>query len=403
MIGRQQLSQLYSASNGIVPQLMILMFVSSVGRGFTTPYVNLYLDHIGASGTVIGSIVGLVALVELFVSPFLNNLADKYRRHRFLLKIQYLFFAIGSFLLATTQNLVFVAMFVVLIELGKRSAIVLSIQLTLVRLEQIERAILGRIRGFNALGFSAANLIQGIIYTASGYLGMFIWGGIFSLMAVWYTRALPREATTHQRDNTMAPRKRKFYFFVLIQIFVQLGALSGFTFWLIHFTNNLGIYPTDIGLIIAIGALAEFPFFVMFDSIVRRFDVRLVYTLGAFGLSLIWLVTGIIPSPIWVIPWLIGRGFSFALLNMSTHILISRISDPRNVATNQALLQITVPGVATLFGAPLMGWIYDHQPAPIYFALCMLLMIVGALIMVIVYRYMTPTLIEADSTPKHEL
>lgn len=394
---RRYLAQYQKPPDNVIVQLMALMFFSSVGRGIVSPYVSLYLSQVGATGAVIGTIVAISSLVELILSPILNNYADKHNRHRLLLITQYSVFSIGAFLLAFTQDIVLLAGVIVLIELGKRSAIVLSMQLTLTRLEQLNRDILGRVRSFNAIGFSLANLSQGVIFLLTGFTGMFVTGSLFVGSTLFFIRVLPKQISTRKINQQVAPRQRKFYILVLIQILVQLGLRSGFTFWLIHFTNNMGIYIEDVGIIVGISALAEVPFFIMFDSMVRRLDVRITYMLGASGMGLMWFLIAIAPTPIWILPILVLRGFAFALLSLSILILIARISDPRNVATNQSLLQVTVPGLATLFGAPLMGWIYDQYVAWIYFGLCMLLMMAGSLIMLIAYRTMEPTLIEAHS------
>ena len=100
-----RLTRLQTPTNGVITQLMALMFFSSIGRGFGAPYVNLYLDSIGVSATVIGTIVGIASLVELLFSPFLNNLADRYKRHRLLLVFQYAAFALGTFFVAMTTNI----------------------------------------------------------------------------------------------------------------------------------------------------------------------------------------------------------------------------------------------------------------------------------------------------------
>jgi len=396
---RRQIAQLRTPDNSVIAQLMALMFFSSVGRGLAAPYVNLYLNESGVSGTVIGTILGIAALVELTFSPFLNNLADKHKRHRLLLMAQYATYGLGMMLLAMADQVILLGIMVVLIELGKRSAIVLSLQLTLIRLEQMNRDILGRVRSFNAMGFSLVNIFQGGIFLAAGYLGMFVISGFFTIGSIFFTRVLPRQATTRKQDKTLAPRQRKFYFMVLIQVFVMLGLRAGFAFWLIHFRENLGIYTEHMGILVTVWALAEVPFFILFDSLVRRFDVRITYMMGAIGMGVMWFLVSIVPSPGWLIPILIFRGLVFALLNLSVLILISRISDPRNVATNQSLLQITVPGLAMLFGGPIIGWIWDNYSAPIFFGLCMLLMVSGALMMLVVYRHMTPSFIEvADDT-----
>jgi len=398
MISRQ-VAQLRTPPNNIIVQLMALMFFSSMGRGLIAPYVTLYLSEIGTSGTAIGFIVAVASLVELSLSPMLNNIADKHNRHRLLLLMQYVVLSLGAFFLALTDQVIILAGIVILIELGKRSAVVLSLQLTMIRLEEIHRDILGRVRAFNAMGFSLANLFQSIIFTLAGFTGMFLTAGAIIASSIWFTRVLPRQISTRKKVDQLAPRPRKFYWLVLIQVFVQLGLRSGFTFWLIHITDNLGIYVEDIGIIVALMALSEAPFFMLFDAIVQRFNVRIIYMIGAVCMGAMWLMLAFAPSAGWILLILPLRGFGFALLNLSIMVLISRISDPRNVATNQSLLQITVPGVATLFAAPLMGWIYDHYLAWVYFGLCALMMVVGALMMLVMYRVMIPTLIEStDAT-----
>jgi MFS transporter, PPP family, 3-phenylpropionic acid transporter len=395
MISRP-IAQLRVSPNNIIIQLMALMFFSSMGRGLIAPYVNLYLSEIGTSGTAIGLIVAIASLVELSMSPVLNNLADKHSRHRLLLIIQYGILSIGAFFLAFSDQVIILGGIVILIELGKRSSVVLSLQLTLIRLEEINQNILGRVRAFNAIGFSLANLSQTVIFAIAGFTGMFFTAGVIIASSSWFTRVLPRQASNRKKLGTLAPRSRKFYWLVLIQIFVQLGVRSGFTFWLIHITNNLGVFVEDIGIVVALMALSEAPFFYLFDSLLKRFNVRIIYMMGTVCMGAMWLLLGIAPSAAWIILILPLRGFGFALLNLSILVLISRISDPRNVATNQSLLQITVPSLATLFVAPLMGWIYDHYVAWIYFGVCALMMVVGALMMLVMYRVMIPTLIESD-------
>ena len=391
----RQVAHLRKPPNNIILQLMALMFFSSMGRGLIAPYVTLYLSEIGTSGTAIGLIVAIASLIELSVSPILNNFADKHNRHRLLLVMQYITLSLGAFALALTDHVVILAGIVILIELGKRSAVVLSLQLTMIRLEEINRNILGRVRAFNAIGFSLANLFQSILFILFGFTGMFMTAGAIIASSIWFTRVLPRQVT-RKKVSQIAPRPRKFYWLVLIQVFVQLGVRSGFTFWLIHITDNLGVYVEDIGIIVALMALSEAPFFFLFDAISQRFNVRIIYMIGALSMSVMWVLLAIAPSAGWILLILPLRGFGFALLNLSVMVLISRISDPQNVATNQSLLQITVPGVATLFVAPLMGWIYDHYVAWVYFGLCTLMMVVGALMMLVMYKFMIPSLIETE-------
>jgi NADH:ubiquinone oxidoreductase subunit K len=65
---------------------------------------------------------------------------------------------------------------------------------------------------------------------------------------------------------------------------------------------------------------------------------------------------------------------------------MNEISHPRNVATNQAIVQVTMPGIALLLTGSLYGYAYDQFGAGAFYALCALAAAVGVGIVVACFR-----------------
>src|SRR5215831_4401172 len=61
-----------------------IQLMTFAARGVANPFVNLYLVSIGFTGTQIGLLASISALVQLTVAPLLHNLADRAGRHRHL-------------------------------------------------------------------------------------------------------------------------------------------------------------------------------------------------------------------------------------------------------------------------------------------------------------------------------
>ena len=114
--------------------------------------------------------------------------------------------------------------------------------------------------------------------------------------------------------------------------------------------------------------------------------LRITYIFGIVGVALTTLGIGIVPDLPLLFLLLICRGISWPAYQLSSYRLINAISHPRNVATNQAIIQVTMPGIALLLTGSLYGWAYDHLGAGPFFALCALAGGIGAGIVMAGFR-----------------
>ncbi|MGB1289123.1 MAG: hypothetical protein ACPG7F_21495, partial [Aggregatilineales bacterium] len=107
-----------------------------------------------------------------------------------------------------------------------------------------------------------------------------------------------------------------------------------------------------------------------------------VLIIGMMGMSITWLAYAFLPSATWLIPLQLLRGTTFTMFVIGITLMVTRTSAPANVATNQAIIQVTMPALAMLLTAPLVGWIFDTFGAQVMFVfgMAMGLIAVGILI-----------------------
>ncbi len=367
-------------------RLVALQFISIAALGMVVPFFNVYLTEVGFSATLIGTLLSVGALLALILTPLLNNLADRIGIHRRLYMGYVLLFALANGLFMASQSTLILMLAFLLVQITSGPSVMLGMQLTMTKLQQQGRATLGRLRSFSALGFSLASLLSGQLFNLGGYALVFGAGGVLAGLSAQLATILPERTANQKRPTKLEPRRRGFYVLVLAQFFSAMGLRAGFDFLFIHFNQDLGIPMNQLGLWAALLAGVEIPFFVMLDPLLKRFDARLLYLVGAVGMGGVMIGFGIVPNLTWLVLLLLIRGLVWPLYYLPVFLVISQASNPHNVATNQAILQITVPGIAALLTGSLAGWMFDNLGATTLYMACAGACFVGALITLLGYR-----------------
>jgi MFS family permease len=366
------------------PLILLMLFFGGAMRGYSAPYFNLYLTDNGFSGTLIGTLLSSAALVELLMIPLASRFADRTHTHRLFFRFLMLTYAFAcvAILVVPVQWVLFVGVLVTQVNL--RSGFLFGVQLAHTRFQQHGRDLLGVVRSMSAGGFMVANLTAGVLLLSGSYAVLFVAAAASGIMAICLSQALPQSTADKPNPHKgITPRNRQLYIFLASQFFVTMGIRNGFAFWLIHFQENLGISAAQIALIITLAAALEIPWFLYLDTAFKRFPATLIYTFGAVMFGIVWLLTGLVPGFLWVIVLMLPRGVAFATWNLSALFHVNAISRPENVATNQALGQITVPGIAALISGAPMGYVWDTYSPPVFFSICCAFLLIGAAVMVV--------------------
>lgn len=369
-------------------RLISLQFLTFAAIGMAWPYINLYLVDLGFSGTLIGTLASVGAVVALVLTPLLNSLADKLLLHRRLLMIYLGGFALCLIIFASSRVQIVVIFGFLLMKVTVSPSIALSTQMTMTQLLRQGKAILGQMRSFAALGFTVASLLAGAMFAAGGYPLLFGSGALLVLVSIQMSTVFPDKPKRKQPVERAAKtaRNRGFYVLIASQFFIFMGIQNTFQFLFIHFSENLGIATADIGLWAALLAAVEIPFFLMLDAIMPRIRMRSAYIVSALGMAAFALLLGQVATLPALALLIAFRGIAWPAIHLSSYTLVAEISHPRNVATNQAVMQVTMPAIALLLTGSFFGWVFDNLGAGAFFGLCALVCAIGAVIVMAGFR-----------------
>ncbi|RMG78172.1 MAG: MFS transporter [Chloroflexi bacterium] len=372
------------------PLLLFAVFLGGAMRGYSAPYIKLYLIEQGFSGALMGTILSVAALVELLFIPALSRFADHKQRHRLMWRGMMLVYMTACAAIIFFPHLAILGIGLLATEVSKRTTLVYSMQLSFTKIQQTGRDLHGRVRSASAGGFMLANATAGTIFHLGRYFSLFIAAIIAGLLSIWASKSMPAttfdrnakpvEPTTQEAPPKEAPAKRNpaLYIILFTQFLAAVGLRNGLLFWLIHFQANLGIDTAQIALLVTISSLLEIPWMMYMDRLLSRYFAIHLYIIGLLGMAIFWVTVGIIPSFIWALAILLLRAPAFSLTNVTTLYLINKISAPKNVATNMTLSQITIPSVAGLVSSAPMGYAYDALPPQVFFGLCAVMLVIGA-------------------------
>lgn len=370
-------------------RLMALQFLSLAGIGVAWPYINVYLTELEFSGTAIGTLGSAGAMLSLALTPLLNQIADRRMLHRRLLMLYFCGIALANVVFATSELHLLIIAAVVLFRVTVSPSLTLTMQLTMTHLLRSGKAVLGQIRSFASMGFAIGSLLAGQLFAIGGY-GLLFWvGAAFALLSIQMATVFPPKPKVKPKaaDEDRQPRNRGFYVLAASQFFISMGTYNAYAFIFIYFNKDLGIPSADIGLWAAILGVVEIPFFYLMDAILPRMSFRIAYIVSVLGIALWTVALGAVETLPALALLLVFRGLVWPGFHLSSFQLVNAISHPGNAATNQALLQVTMPSVSLLLTGSLFGWVFDNLGPNFFFVCCALACTVGVCIVVAGFRW----------------
>lgn len=369
-------------------RLVSLQFASLAAIGVIAPYINLYLVEADFSGTLIGTLSSVGAILALTLTPMLNQFADRRLLHRRLYMFYLLGISAACAIFASTTATVFLVIAVLLTRVTIGPSMTLGMQMTMTQIADHAKAMLGQVRSFAAFGFAAASLLAGQLFGLGGYPLLFWVGSFFALVSIQFATVFPARPKVHERKSVEkpGPRHKAFYVLVASHFFIMMGVQNVFNFMFIHFMENLGVATGDIGMWGALMAGLEIPFFFLMDRILTKIQPRYAYIGGALGMAVFIVLLGMAESLTVVFLLLFLRGICWPVLQLSSFRVVAEVSYIQNVATNQALIQVTTPSIAMLLTGSAFGWTFDHLSTFVFFGLCALMCVIGASIVLIMHR-----------------
>jgi MFS transporter, PPP family, 3-phenylpropionic acid transporter len=358
------------------------------GWGFVLPFVNLFYVSIGLSGTQIGTVASLSAVVSLVLSPVVVTEIKKLPQARMILQFFLVLGAMGYFLLG--QQTVFLAILIIIFfQTIATSAIMPTSDAMAVSVAQDHGTGYGSIRLWASVGWimivlSAGWLIErlgyqagftgvAIMWTLSAGILLFIRSDYFvARIGIDVSKPSVRSAVRQVlHDRTLLG----FAIAVILVGFLNNGVLQFENVFL----SELGASKQLIAVAGVLSAILEIPFMIYADRFVRRAGAHRVMLIALVMISFQRAAVLLLPyiATIMIVRFIGGVSFSFYTISYVG--LISSRTKAGQTGTVLALYSVTLAGVVNMLAAPVSGSIFDAIGARWLYALAVTGYALGAL------------------------
>jgi MFS transporter, PPP family, 3-phenylpropionic acid transporter len=280
---------------------------------FVLPFLVLYYQEAGFTGTQIGLLSGITPLVTMLGTSLWTALADAKRQHRLIMSLALLIGAFTLFAFPFFTTFIPVLLFAVLFFAFFAPLSSLADNSTMHMLGD-KKEMYGRIRLGGTIGFGIAVTLAGILVQRYGLSLAFWGGGVLLLLALVisqnfvHSTQLLKESARHGIRTLLA--NRHWLLFLMLAFAGGLG-LAGTNTYLFPYMKELGANETTMGLAMTIGTIAEMPVLFFGNLLLQRFKPFRLLILAIFftGLRLLALAASGTPTLVLVAQILNGLTF----------------------------------------------------------------------------------------------
>jgi MFS transporter, PPP family, 3-phenylpropionic acid transporter len=338
------------------------------GWGFVLPFVNLFYVSLGLSGTQIGTIGSVSAIVGLIVSPILVSEIKKRPQARGILQASLMLGAIFYFLLG--QQTVFLTIIVIIFFQSLVGAgIIPASDAMAVHISEEAGTGYGSVRVWASVGWILVVPISGWLIERFGFEA-----GFLGVSLMWLTSALltlliqPRYFVSPRLPGQGTSNLRTAFQHIardrtLIGYAIALVFMGFLNYGVLQFENvflsELGASKLLISFAGILSAIVELPFMVYADRYVRRVGAHRVILFAITLLLLQRAAVLLFPTIAAIMIVRFIGGVSFSFMTIASVFLISSRTDPGETGTVLAIYTVTLAGLVSVLAAPISGTIFD--------------------------------------------
>jgi PPP family 3-phenylpropionic acid transporter len=336
-------------------------FWQYAGVAFMAPFVVLYYQNLGFSGTEIGFLAGISPLITLFSAPLWTGLADATGRYRLIMSVTLLVgsLAIFAFPLLSAFAPILLVGVVASIFLAPVSSLADSATMAMLA---DEKDLYGRVRLGGTIGFALAAPIAGLFVHSYG-LKMAFWGcSLMYLLALLTSQKLVHNlnATPAKKKTPIGSGSRALMTNPRWLLFLAGGFAGGLALavsnsYFFPYMKELGASETMMGLALTVGTICEVPVLFFGNRLLRRFRAYPLFIMALVitGLRLVLFSFASTPNQALLIQ--LFNGLTFPAMWMAGVSYADANAPVGMSATAQGIFGATVFGVGTATGGFLGG------------------------------------------------
>lgn len=359
-----QLRSTFSAPIPLKSDLTIkaLHFTIWAAMAFYWPFANIYYRSIGLSGTEIGTIVAVSALVGAASATLWSVLNDRIGKTRLIFTITGSGTILAILLLSQMRGFVPVLLAVAFFTFMSTPLLPLIDTVTLKVLGQ-NHDYYGAYRMWGTLGFISVSASSGFIMERLGMEVIFTGfaGGLVLFLLV--TRFLPDvKAAAGGGGFSMAGFKQlvrsKAWIIFALSLLLLWGAWMGSINFLGVTMKEMGGNEGAVGVASTISAMSEAPMMLAGAWLMRRFGPKRLIAIAFVMFTVRLLLYGLMPDYRWVFGINLLHGFSYVPYLIGAVAYASHLAPEGLKSTSQGLF-VTVTNLSNVLGGVGAGMLFD--------------------------------------------
>jgi len=327
-------------------------FILNAGIATVAPFIVLYYQSLGFTGTQIGLLTGITPLINFFSATLWTGFADLTGRHRLLMSIALLGGSMTIFMFPLLNAFGPVLLIAILFNVFWGPVTPFADSATMYMLAD-QKEMYSRIRLGATLGFGLVAPIAGTFVQSYG-LRLAFWG----CTVLFFLSFLVSQKLVYGRSQTDSPTRVRVrelmsnprWLLFLVVAFSGGLAMAAYNNYLFPYMKELGANESAMGLALMVGMISEIP--ALF------FGNRLIKYLKPFGLLMLSMaVTGLrmilfaaSGTPNLILAFQLLNGLSFPIMWVAGVSYADENAPEGMSASVQGLFSATVLGFGTAVG-----------------------------------------------------
>ena len=333
-------------------------FLYFAGIAAFAPYLVLFYQSKGLSGTQIGLLTGITPLVTLVSVPFWTGLADSTGRHRLIMSVAMLAAVATLLVFPLIDTFVLIFGLAILTNTFFSPVTAFADSATMFMLGT-RKDLYGRVRLGGTLGFGLTATIIGILVENSG-LKMAFWSAaafffLGFLVSLKMTHGSTASKATLTRDRIQALLKNPHWLIFMILAFTGGMAFSVSNSYFFPFMKELGASESTMGLALTLGTVAEIPVMLFVNRMIIRFKSYGLLILALVFTGLRMLLFAVAFTPAFALFAQLFNGFTFPIMWVAGVSYADEHAPEGMRTTAQGMFSAVVSGIGSAAGGFLGG------------------------------------------------
>ena len=368
-------------------RLSSFYFFYFASLGALIPYWSLYLKSLGYNAQSIGVIMAIIPATKIFAPYLWGWLADHTRRPITIIRLANLLSVVAFAGVFVDTTFVWLALVMLMFSFFWNSSLPLFEAMTLNHLgdDQHKYSV---VRLWGSLGFIMMVVLLGEYFDITGIdRAPFVIAAL--LAGIWLASLIVPERLSRQHGSQepiiQVIRQPVVLAFLLVCFLMLVSHGPYYTFYSIYLETH-GYSRGMIGLLWAIGVMAEVIVFLMMHRVLLRVDLRRLLLITFALTAARWVLIGYFIDNLSVLFFAqLFHAFSFGVFHAVSISLVHRFFIGRHQGRGQALYASLSFGAGGAVGSLVSGILWDQIA---HAALFTLAAIVAGVAWVVVWRFM---------------